>query len=421
VGIPTTNRRAFHLNTRAIPTTRLAGLALVAALIPIHNASSLGHPDWRAAGEFATVAATYCLASWLILKRFFRETKMVQLGDLFLGIDILVLLFAIQLTGGPASWLFFLLAGRCVDQIALGFRRVIWFNHIMAGSYLLVIDGIAAHRGGLDWRMEAAKLGILYAFNWYCAVTARSVEMLRRRTKRADAARRAGAELSGTVAHAVRTRVNRITVGLDLLRQTALTNRQRDYADTIAQCSQDLMGLIRVLGAPSAESRESEIQNAPFSPAKLLVEVDAIMRPFAEAKGISLRIEAAETERALGDAGKIRHVLLSLTDNAVKFTELGFVELSVRSVAPGRLAFRVSDSGPGIPAHIQWSMSAHRNYRGPRAGLAISQRLVELMGGTLEVHTDPSHGSTLRFILDLPACAASDITGGRPDSLQLLP
>jgi signal transduction histidine kinase len=421
VGIPTTNRRAFHLNTRVIPTTRLAGLALVAALIPIHNASTLGHPDWRAAGEFASVAATYCLVSWIILKKFFRETRMVQLGDLFLGVDILVLLFAIQLTGGPASWLFFLLAGRCVDQIALGFRRVVWFNHIMVASYVLAIDGIAAHRGGFDWRMEAAKLVALYAFNWYCSLTARSVETLRRRTKRADAARRAGAELSGTIAHAARTRVNRVTVGLDLLRQTTMTSRQRDYTDTIAQCSRDLMGLIRVLGAPSAESRESEIQNAPFFPVEVLVEVDAIMRPFADAKGISLRIEAAETEQALGDAGKIRHVLLSLTDNAVKFTEVGFVELSVHTVAPGRLAFRVSDSGPGIPAHVQRSMSAHRNYRGPRAGLAISQRLVESMGGTLEVHTDPRHGSTLRFILDLPACAPSDVTSGGPDSLQLLP
>ncbi len=159
MGIPTTDRRAFHLNTRAIPATRLAGLALVAALIPLHNAPTLGHPDWRAAGEFASVATAYCLVSWLILKRFFRATKVVQLGDLFLGLDILVLLFAIQLTGGPASWLFFLLAGRCVDQIALGFRRVIWFNHIMVGLYILVIDSIATQRGGLDWRMEVAKLG----------------------------------------------------------------------------------------------------------------------------------------------------------------------------------------------------------------------------------------------------------------------
>jgi signal transduction histidine kinase len=114
---------------------------------------------------------------------------------------------------------------------------------------------------------------------------------------------------------------------------------------------------------------------------------------------------------AFGDASKIRHVLLSLTDNAVKFTELGFVEVSMMQVGPARLAFRVSDSGPGIPAHVQRSTSGQRNYRGPRAGLAISQRLVELMGGTLEIHSDPTAGSTVRFILDL--CGAGNFARSR--------
>jgi len=413
VRIPKLHRRAFHLNTRTIPTNRLAGLAVVAVLVYMHNAG------WRAAAEFASVAAAYCLASWLILKRFFRQTSAIHLGDLFLAADILVLLYAIELTGGPRSWLFFLLAGRCLDQIALGYRRVIWFNHLMIGSYILLIDGMAARYGTLDWRMEALKLSILYAFNWYCTSLARSVEMLRRRTKRADAARRAAAEVSGTVAHAIRTRVNRITVGLDLLRQTNLTDRQQDYAETMTQCSRDLMGLVRALGVPNADW--GAIENDFFSPLELLAEVDAIMRPFAEAKGISFRIEAAEriAPKAFGDARKIRHVLLSLADNAVKFTELGFVEVSVRPVGQGRLAFRVSDSGPGIPAHVQRNISTHRNYRGPRVGLAISQRLVELMGGTLEVHSDPKTGSTIRFILDLTP--ESDLASGRPDSVQLRP
>ena len=221
---------------------------MVTALVFLHNA------DWRAAEQFAPVAAVYCLASWLILKKFFRQTSSIHLGDLFLATDVLVLLYAIELTGGPRSWLFFLLAGRRLDQIALGYRRVIWFNHLTAGSYVLLIDGFAAHAGGLDWRMEAVKLGMLYAFNWYCTSLARSVETLRRRTKRADAVRRAAAEVSGTIAHAIRTRVNRITVGLDLLRQTGLTERQRDYTETMTQCSRDSMGLVRALGAPSAES-----------------------------------------------------------------------------------------------------------------------------------------------------------------------
>ncbi len=181
-----------------------------------------------------------------------------------------------------------------------------------------------------------------------------------------------------------------------------------------------------MLGAPNSELQGAEVQNAPFSPRELLAEVYLVMRPFAESKGITFRIEAAESvpSRAFGDIAKIRHVLLSLTDNAVKFTELGFVELSVVPVGPERLAFRVSDSGPGIPAHIQRSMSTRRNYRGPRAGLAISQRLVELMGGILEVHSDPGHGSTLRFILDWSAPSGHGSESGVSrggDSLQLLP
>jgi signal transduction histidine kinase len=109
--------------------------------------------------------------------------------------------------------------------------------------------------------------------------------------------------------------------------------------------------------------------------------------------------------------GKIRHILLGLAHNAVRFTEIGFVELRVWKAGSGQVGFQIRDSGEGIAAYMQKRLFSRfvradgtewRNYQGQQTGLAISKRLIELMGSTMQLETALGEGTKIRFILDLP-------------------
>jgi signal transduction histidine kinase len=413
-------RKAPGLHTRVIPAMRLAGLAVVAALIPLHNAAVFGDANWPAAWDFVLAATTYGLGSWLILKILLPRPKAAHWGNVFLITDVAVLILAIALTGGPRSWLFFLLAARCIDQVTQGFRRVVWFNHLLVGSYALLLAWIAMHHGQVTWPVEALKLAALYVFNWYCSLTARTITSIRMHGRRADLSKRASRELVGRVSHSLRTGVDGISTLLELLQKTSLNAKQREYAECLSNHNQNLDHLANLLNASGREIRRNTAQDH-FSIRELLDETASVLRPAAEAKGIDLRVEIAEgtPHWVSGDRATIRQVLLSLAHNAVRFTEFGFVELQISPAGPELLAFQVNDTGRGCPEHIHMRLfggfvradgSEWRSYRGQYAGLAISKHLVELMGGTMELRTKPGAGTSIRFVLELPVWAVPGIS-----------
>jgi|SRR5579863_292305 len=404
-------KRAVRLHTTAIPATRVAGFAIVCVLLPLHNAAVFGNPHWSSLGTFALAASLYSLASWLILKAFFVRCQRVPLGDLFLVADILVLLLAVELTGGAQSWLFLLLAGRCVDQLGGGYRRSVWFNHIIVGAYAFYLLFVARH-GDAPWTAYAVKLSLLYAFNWYCSLTARTVDSVRARARRTELAKRTEAEITGTVAHAIRTSTEGISVLTELLGQTSLDPRQQHYVRGLAEHSRQVLDKIPLLVASATETGPVAVQEALFSLRPLIEEVASLMRPLAESKGLDFRAEiGTHTPFSMtGDAVKIRQVLLSVTHNAIRFTESGSVELRCSRLWPGHVNFQVQDTGPGIPAHVQRQVSAgfvradgtpwHR-YHGDHVGLSISQRLIELMGGRLVLSSEPKQGTTVCVVLPI--------------------
>jgi signal transduction histidine kinase len=135
-------------------------------------------------------------------------------------------------------------------------------------------------------------------------------------------------------------------------------------------------------------------------------------RPLAESKGLDLRIEMGrETPLSVrGDALKIRQVLVGLTHNAIRFTDVGSVELSCWRLWPGEVAFQVQDTGPGIPAHVCRRVASRfvradgtswQRSHGAGIGLSISKRLVEAMGGRLALETEPGLGSSVRIELPM--------------------
>jgi len=404
-------RRAFRLHTHVIPATRLGGLGIVTVLIAIHNLAVRGEVNWPSVWMFVYVATFYGLGSWLTLRSFFRESQKLHLGTLFLVADVAILLFAIHLTGGTASWLFLLLAARCTDQIFFGVRRVIWFGHLLVGSYALYLAFVATSQGGIQWKIEIAKLVILYAFIWYYALTARAVELVRRRSRRSNVAKRERAELTGTVSHAIGTRTAAVAAVLESLRKSHLDNKQQEQIRVLTEVNRSMVKLVNFLDA--SENETIEVENGPLAPIDLLAEVALLLRPLAESRGLDLRVDANDVKSlwVTGDSGKIRQALLSLAHNAVRFTECGFVELRARQVHSGRIAFEVRDTGAGIPTHVQRRLlgpflradgSPWHRTRGLGIGLGVSRRAIESMGGELELDSVLGLGTTVRFTLDLP-------------------
>jgi signal transduction histidine kinase len=263
--------------------------------------------------------------------------------------------------------------------------------------------------------MEAAKLAILYAFFWYYALTARTVDLVRRRSRRSNLVKRERAQLVGTISHAIETRAAGVTAVIESLRKTSLDHKQREHIRVLSESSRSLVNLVNVLNASENETGQLEIEHGRFSPTEVLAEVASLVRPLAESKGLELRIDVTDMQSlwVTGDSGKIRQALLSLAHNAVRFTDLGFVELRTWQVQPGRIGFEVQDSGAGIPVHIQRRLLApflradgspwHRT-RGRGVGVGVSRRLIESMGGALELDTALGLGTTVRFTLDLPDC-----------------
>jgi signal transduction histidine kinase len=422
--------RAVRLQTMEVPATRLAGLAVVCALMPLHNAAVLGTPRWSSVGSFALAASLFAFGSWLILKAFFVRCRMLPLGDIFLIADVVLLLYAVDLSGGPRSWLFLLLAGRCVDQVSGGFRRAVWFNHLLIASYALYLLSAAIHRPAVPWTEFAFKLALLYSFNWYASLTGQTVDSLRARARRTQAAKRSGAEMAGTVVHAIRTSTDGIAVLTDLLSQTSLDVRQERYVRGLVRYRQDLLNKIGLLHASTAETDSTALQEAPFSPRALVEDIASLLRPLAESKGLDLRVELDHRTplSICGDSVRLRQVLLSLSHNAIRFTDVGSVLLTCGPLWPGQVAFQVRDSGPGIPAHVCKRVSERfvradgtlwQRSHGAQVGLSISKRLVDSMGGRLVLHSVPGQGATVS--VELPLLGRSFFETGKIPARALVP
>lgn len=175
--------RRYRLNVIQTPRLRLLGLCLIILLAFFHNLFILKSFSWTHFSLLTAILIGYALFSWLILRLFFSSIKRIDLGILFLSLDIFVWTVVIYFTGGNRSWLFFLLIVRVADQTNTNFRRVLLFTNLSVLSYLLLllyldfVDHIT-----LAWPMELSKLLMLYCVNLYISLTAKTAEALRNRT-----------------------------------------------------------------------------------------------------------------------------------------------------------------------------------------------------------------------------------------------
>ena len=249
----------------------------------------------------------------------------------------------------------------------------------------------------------------------FALITARQQAI--HRMLQAEASARAKTRFLAHMSHELRTPVHGVLGMLELVERAEPGPKQQHYIETARRSAEALLGIINgILEISKIEAGKIELEENAFDPRKEVRQVTEAFAEMAHSKGLQLNctLSANLPRTVLGDSGRLRQILTNLIGNAVKFTEAGEVGIQVRAAETDALSvligFEVSDTGIGIPpdkqrhifdAFAQADGSTTRRYGGTGLGLSIARQLCEMMGGSIDLTSEPGRGSTFRFSVRL--------------------
>jgi signal transduction histidine kinase/CheY-like chemotaxis protein len=445
---PSRRDRRYRLAAYELPLLRLIGSVFLTFAVWLNNRYLVPRADIDAWKTVAAILAIYAGLSWLVLIAVLRRRR--DLTPWILGGDLLVWTAVLYLTGAEQSWLFFVLLLRVADQTQTTFRRAIAFSMWATACYAAMLVWVLVDGRTLDVAAAMSRLAFIFIAGLYIALAARTAEArrvrlagairtsrnlirrmeeqsveLREAHTRAEEASAAKSEFVANMSHEMRTPLQGVLGVLQLAIEDEPSEAKARRLETAKRSAETLLSMIDdILDFSRIEARKLELEPVYFSLRHMLAETMKALGVIAAGKRLTLSylVQPDVPETVWGDPQRLRQVLVNLVGNAVKFTHEGEIMVTV-SRAQAKVRFDVRDTGIGIAPSVrerifepftQADSSFGRRHGGAGLGLSIVARLLEVMGGSVDVSSEQGAGSVFSFIVPLTADAIGAAPQRRP-------